>query len=802
QRGLLTELREVVRREDQGKFDALMFPSYPQHLADDSLLSRQCPRRSSMTRRNGRRRRRKEEEEVEDGDMEEDTTREKEIPFSKIEGRSGSPMRYSRKVPGAVGDTRADYLLDDPRMEELEAVEREVMIKDGEGTKARAAALCINREEIIDSRDVEGRQQSSRMTSGRLCDSKLNARPLDEREGHITHFRKNPYEERTAMQENQEVMAYENHYKQSAHRQEGRSVLASSGLSATTTTSTITSQHMSPTSTGNIPISSTAYRIPSVKEKKDHRADGAAKDIEMTEMKSPSAHFLTNSSQAHMTHVADMLSPTKSFPQTTATSTLFNTQVEFHLHQDSDHHLKNFGLLHSQDSVPKNQAREHLMQRGRSIPRKDLDRSLDRERTPQYPHSSRDQSLHSLDRYPSHSMTTSSADLITTTKTFPSDPHLHLHQSSYPYHRLSREEIARLLVENAAFGTQRSTFRDLSLLSMPLNLTRFPRADDHNPLYDKAYEENFTDTTFLTKHEELNHKHKDFKAALNRLRTSIDLGSASMKDHQAINPQYSLLSLNQSLQDLRPENKTIGSHRGCRFLPRNSMSRSVSRLFPKTGIGEYFSCDQLLSRVSRDNLDEDLISLYNLEKLAKEEDTEHHSSEGEFEGDLEESAEKWFSIDDCHYSSTEELLRRGYYRQEAPRMIRRLLGHKFGLADIRDVIADSDIGRIIDKHTKSYEDEYRRRIDKDRMIDQEIRRLEEDIRKVDELHKLRAEKSDYSDPRMMMDDEGATGIEGLSGETNTAHESRCRSRKQSYSCRDITSVSPCRCASLTRAQRT
>lgn len=756
---------------------------------------------SQPQRRNGRRRRKKRD--VEGGE----DTGETKTQFGD-QNEAGSPLRLSRKLPAVALDTHGHQLKDGGLAGSMRTEEHPR--KNGEDTRVRGEGLSTEGEENS-SMEMEDHQLSSRTTSGHQCNSKLNLRPQEDFDITSQQFMKSPFEERSRCPGNRTSTVYQGHQHQTY-----TTTTASSDIIVSTTNKVLTSTK---TTSMTTPTSSTVYHPHFRKENtRDKTVDGSNKGIEMTEITSSVTHFMESSSRLH-NQMEDMVHTAhghQDYQKNTQCST-FNRIDLYPPHQNSDLQQQDFDphLPHQDETSKANRLQDHSIPHGLSIQRtSDRDRSLDREPQHLYRQRTRDPSLHSLDLYPMNSLGASTSNMVTmstTTKTFPSDQQILHHLSSYhPQHhrQLYHPDEDDRKLPLMAMSTPTSihgTPKDLQ----PQHPTLFKMkptqqiSEIMDRLFLPQYGADIQISDIQKMEADQNHK-TDY---LEQMRIPFDLAMCSRGNRIRTPQHYSLMNLNQSLQDLRPGNKLIGSHIGYKFPRSGYLSRSVTRIASQPRIGDYVSCDQLLTSIRRQDIEDELIAICQRGKRGDDDDDDcdsfsYDDEECNNDDDVEQlQVEKWY---DSRYSSAEELTKREFVRSESRKIIRQLLQDRLRLTELEHTLTDEETRRVIDEHTRSYEDEYVRRIDKDRIIDEQIQRLDDDLRKADILHRFQGLGAVDLPSNQFLDQDKSRIIKGLTKHDDLVgvSETRGRDRVRRYSRRGVSSVSPRRYPSATRDHRT
>ena len=724
-----------------------------------------------------------------------------------------SPTKHGPKTAGGSGETQASCL---PRgmREDGGHVDQGRFVRDGEDIttmREGESALGIRRRDLDTTMD---HQPNYHMTSGLQCDLKSSAPHREEYDIHHMTFKKSIVD-KTQQQDN--GRKYSDHPNQK-HLNIATTLCqeTSSNTNVTTSTSTLTTNKMTLATTTSTMTHGSSLAYPqSIPGEETDRAVAASihHNMEMCEMRSPTTtHYPVNSSHHHrISNKEDILStdiPHQDYQtqaDTSTTMTNFSQSVSLRP-LNADHHLHDFSPHHLLSDTPiTTQLREHLTHRGRSIHHiNDRDRSLDREHQ-QFSKLNRDPSLHSLDRYPSNNLesTVSTGNISTVTtsaKTF--DHPLHHHLSLYPlphlhqYQPKEEEDISQFL--RPSTSTPTTTIprpllrREMRSVSQMINLNHGSdtRIKTQHPIYSQRRSINYRSQEAFHNIVDPMHKEEEFKAAVEQLRNPLSLQSCTMIDRPNLLPHYSLLNLNQSLQDLRQDTKlTSGNRIGSRFPSSGHLSRSITKLFNGSrATGDYISCDQLLTSLRRQGIEDELYALY-CKKFASEDEDDYLECNEDCS-----SEDKWLlSMDVARYSSNEEL---SLGNRTARGMIRRLLEETLVLPDIdQHSITDEEVRRVIDSNIRSYEEEYRRRIDYDRLIDEEIQRFDEDLKKDDEIQRLRANDLSRNFGEELKRESGEKVIVARDSLT----DERGRERTRRYG-RDGSESSPSRFPSTSREQ--
>ena len=751
---------------------------------------------SMEMKRNGKRRRRKREAAEGGEDMKLNQFGETEM--QKI----GSHHQHSRKHPGSSMDVQEsriqrDHITDGGRVDKPVYVKENVIMRmDGEGMKVRGERLSAEGQEV-GAQELEDLQRSCRMISGLQCNSKSNVLLQEGYNIHHLTFKKSPYEERKHAIEDKSNRVFTDHHQRNSRHQTitiTHTTSCNTNVKATTPTVNKSSTLIVETST-TTPASTTAYQVSLTQEEK-HRMRQETKPMEV---RSPTTHYHEMQNT--------ILSPNlvlQNFPTThTSSATSFTTTTSRH-HQNSGMHKQNVESFRHHDPSSQTTYRpDHSTQRGQSIHHiKDRDHSLDRERPHLYSQHTRDPSLHSLDRYEGQNLQTSSSDMnisamTSTGKIIPENRQLHHRQSSFHRPLLNHpflpedEDLTQPLLDSTSTSIQSLLPEDLSQISDLISRKELEQStkDPHYPL---AYTTEISDALQATPGRRELARKQEIKHTLDHLKSPFDLNTYTFGNRPLL-PHQSLINLNQSLQDLRKEMKPFDSRIGSRCPSSGYLSQSVTRLFSKHGIGDYISYDQLLTSIRKQNVDQEISAMHDKQFLHNDE--ECISALYNENADIEHNERrlnrmlgaKWLSLDDEHYASAEELVLRNIFRHEPRRIIRQLLEDRIRLADLEHNITDEEIRRIIEDHTRSYDEEYKRRIDYDKIIDNEIRRLDDDIRKVDEMQKLREKDATILATTKVSHVDDTKSLVG-----DTEEEVRGRDRIRRRGRRQATSVSPYR----------
>lgn len=723
---------------------------------------------------------------------------------------TGRHPRRSRKLPGVALDT-PDHLMELGGHVEEQRQGDEDLRRNGEATRVRGEGLSAEGEES-GSLEMEDLPPSCRMISGHQYDSKSSRRHQDDPATPTQHFRKNTFGDMSHCRDEDMNTTFPGHHPLPSLL----SPLTTATSQGTTISPTSNMATTSKTTSTTIPTSSTAYQIPSRKENlRDHTIDGSSKDIEMTEMTSPISHYLASSNHHHvaMKDIPHLVHGRQDFQAIPQCSTTFNLTDSYPPRQNSDQHHRDFDrhLPLLDGTKQANQMRDLSIRRGQSIPRtSDHDLSLDREPQHLYRQLTRDPSLLSLDQYSMTLLGASSNNTTTvsnTTQTFPSVQKIPHRLSIYParHHRFHLDEnidhpLTAMSTSTNIHATQQSLDPQIDNI---FNLKPTPQEPEIlDQQYLPSYQRDMKANTLLTRKNRPSNW-QDFKMSIDQIQMPFDLTMYNQIDRPHLPKHYSMMNLNQSLQDLRPGNKLIGSHIGSKFPKSGYLSRSVTRLVSRPGIGDYVSCDQLLTGIRRQYIEDELFALHQKRKHFLDDDEDDFDSLSCSDSNIEDRrinrlhGDNW---QDSRYSSAEELTKRGYLRAETKRIIRHLIEDKLGLTDQEHTITDDETRRVVHGITQRYDDDYILRIDKDRFVDEEIRRLDDDIKKADILHYL--QNTEHFNLGEVMLSKNSTIFDdkcvGKENQLVNAVETRGRDRVRRYSRRGVSSVSPRRFSSADR----